>query len=95
MIGTPPNILVTLIMAEHGIEPFQMFDFTPIGVIIVLVGIVYMTFIGQRLLPERRGESSLMDRFEIQDYLTELLITPSRPWPESVWMRSMWDRRLS
>ena len=70
LIGTPPNILVSLIMAEHGIEPFKMFDFTPIGILIVIAGILYMTFLGQRLLPERRGESSLMDRFKIQDYLT-------------------------
>ena len=38
-----------------------------------------MTFLGQRLLPRRRGESSLMDRFKIQDYLTELVITPKSP----------------
>jgi len=79
LIGTPPNILVTLIMAEHGIEPFKMFDFTPIGIIIVIAGILYMTFLGQRLLPRRRGESSLMDRFKIQDYLTELVVSPKSP----------------
>ncbi len=31
LIGTPPNILVSLIMAEHGIEPFKMFDLLPSG----------------------------------------------------------------
>lgn len=76
LIGTPPNILVTLIMAEHGIEPFKMFDFTPIGILILLAGILYMTLIGRRLLPLRRGELSLMDRFKIRDYLTELVIGP-------------------
>ena len=79
LIGTPPNILVTLIMAEHDIEPFRMFDFTPIGVIILLTGILYMTLVGHRLLPLRRGEASLMDRFKIQDYLTELVITAKSP----------------
>ena len=79
LIGTPPNILVTLIMAEHDIEPFRMFDFTPIGAIILLTGILYMTFVGHRLLPLRRGEASLMDRFKIQDYLTELVITAKSP----------------
>ena len=79
LIGTPPNILVTLIMAEHGIEPFRMFDFTPIGILVVLTGILYMTLIGHKLLPERRGEPSLMDRFKIRDYLTELVIGPKSP----------------
>ncbi|MEE8349862.1 MAG: SLC13 family permease [Acidobacteriota bacterium] len=81
LIGTPPNILVTLIMAEHGIEPFRMFDFTPIGILVLLTGILYMTFIGRRLLPERRGEPSLMDRFKIRDYLTELVIGPKSDLP--------------
>lgn len=79
LIGTPPNILVTLIMAEHGIEPFRMFDFTPIGILVLLTGITYMTLVGHRLLPERRGETSLMDRFKIRDYLTELAVGPKSP----------------
>lgn len=79
LIGTPPNILVTLIMAEHGYEPFKMFDFTPIGVLVILTGILYMTLVGHKLLPERRGETSLMDRFKIRDYLTELVVTPKSP----------------
>ena len=79
LIGTPPNILVTLIMAEHGIEPFRMFDFAPIGILVLLTGILYMTLIGHKLLPERRGEPSLMDRFQIRDYLTELALSPNSP----------------
>jgi di/tricarboxylate transporter len=79
LIGTPPNILVTLIMAEHGIEPFRMFDFAPIGILVLLTGIIYMTLIGHKLLPERRGEPSLMDRFKIRDYLTELIVGPKSP----------------
>ena len=76
LIGTPPNILVTLIMAQHGIEPFKMFDFTSIGVLVLLAGILYMTLLGRHLLPERRGEANLMDRFQIRDYLTELAVCP-------------------
>ncbi|MEE2822258.1 MAG: SLC13 family permease, partial [Acidobacteriota bacterium] len=79
LIGTPPNILVTLIMAEQGYEPFKMFDFTPIGALVILTGILYMTLVGHKLLPERRGETSLMDRFKIRDYLTELVVTPKSP----------------
>ena len=79
LVGTPPNILVTLIMAEHGYEPFKMFEFTPIGGIILLTGILYMTLIGRHLLPARRGEPSLMDRFKIGDYLTEVAVGPKSP----------------
>jgi di/tricarboxylate transporter len=79
LIGTPPNILVTLIMAEQGYEPFKMFEFTPIGAIVLLTGILYMVFIGRHLLPTRRGEQSLMDRFKIGDYLTEVAVGPKSP----------------
>ena len=79
LIGTPSNILVSLIMAEHGLEPFRMFDFTPVGAVILVAGIVYMTLLGQRLLPSRRGESSLVDRFKIRDYLTELVVSAQSP----------------
>ena len=32
MIGTPPNILVSEALRTHGLTPFGLFDFTPVGV---------------------------------------------------------------
>ncbi len=52
-IGTPPNILVTEALREGGLEPFSFFDFTPIGLVIMLTGIVFMALAGRTLLPER------------------------------------------
>ena len=52
-IGTPPNILVSAALEGHGLEPFELFDFTPVGLAVVLAGITYMTLIGRRLLPDR------------------------------------------
>jgi di/tricarboxylate transporter len=52
-IGTPPNILVTAALEENGLEPFKMFDFAPAGGAVVVAGILYMTFVGRRLLPKR------------------------------------------
>jgi di/tricarboxylate transporter len=53
LIGTPPNILVSDAMLQYGLEPFRMFDYTPIGVIVMLTGIVFMVLIGRHLLPKR------------------------------------------
>ncbi len=53
LIGTPPNILVSAALGEHGLEPFKMFDFTPVGAGVVLAGIAYMSLVGRRLLPSR------------------------------------------
>ena len=53
LIGTPPNILISEALFEAGLQPFQMFDFTPVGLAILLFGTIYMVLIGRHLLPNR------------------------------------------
>jgi di/tricarboxylate transporter len=55
LIGTPPNILVSAAMAENGLEPFAMFDFTPVGAAVVAAGILYMALLGRSILPARNA----------------------------------------
>ncbi len=52
-IGTPPNILISAALDERGLDSFGMFDFMPVGGLVVLAGIAYMSLIGRRLLPSR------------------------------------------
>ena len=52
-IGTPPNILVSDALRDAGLKSFTFFDFTPVGLIVMLTGIGFMTFIGRHLLPQR------------------------------------------
>jgi len=75
LIGTPPNLLISSVRQDIVGEPFSMFDFTPVGVGVALVGVAYLTF-AWRLLPEdRRGAPAPEKRFKIEDYLTEARIT--------------------
>jgi di/tricarboxylate transporter len=53
LIGTPPNILVSEALRQHGLEPFHMFDYTPTGVVVMLAGIAFMVLVGRHLLPSR------------------------------------------
>ena len=53
LIGTAPNILVNGALRDAGLEPFGMFSFTPVGLTALAAGIVYMTFLGRRLFPDR------------------------------------------
>lgn len=60
LVGTPPNILAGQMLSDRGLEPFTLFDFTPIGLAILLLGLVYMLTVGRKLLPNR--EKSGLDR---------------------------------
>ncbi len=53
LIGTPPNLLVSESMRDRGMVPFSMFDYTPVGGAVMLVGIVFVALVGRHLLPRR------------------------------------------
>jgi di/tricarboxylate transporter len=77
LIGSSTNILVSTIAAEHGQKPFGMFEFSKLGLVMALVGTVYMLTIGVRLIPDRRDAADLTSSFEIADYLTEIVVLPT------------------
>ena len=52
-IGTPPNILVSDALREAGLKSFTFFDFTPVGLTVMVAGIAFMTLVGRHLLPQR------------------------------------------
>ena len=53
LIGTPPNLIVSNLLREHGLQPFGFFSFTPTGLILTFLGVTFMLTIGRRLLPDR------------------------------------------
>ncbi len=76
LIGTPPNLLVSMALEEHGFEGFKMFDFLPTGLAIMSVGILYMTFIGRHLIPNRKSTTDYTQTYNLEDYMTEVIIPP-------------------
>lgn len=76
LVGTSPNVIVARVRAELGGEPFSMFDFTPVGIVVALAGCAFLA-LGYRLLPQdRRGAVSLDQAIDIKDYVTEAKIGP-------------------
>jgi len=75
LIGTPPNILISEALSDAGFESFQMFDFTPVGISVLLAGTLFMILIGRHLLPKRditrefagRSNSDVGDLYAIQE----------------------------
>ncbi|MEE8228115.1 MAG: SLC13 family permease [Kiloniellales bacterium] len=75
LIGTPPNIIIAAFRGEALGEPFQMFDFTPVGAACALAGVLFVTLIGWRLIPTERGKRNMAkELFELEDYVAELKI---------------------
>lgn len=76
LIGTSTNILVSSIAEKNGLRPFTMFEFTPLGLIMFLLGTGYLLLFGIRQIPERRGTGGLVEEFALNEYLTEIVIRP-------------------
>lgn len=53
LIGTAPNLVVANQLRAAGLTPFGFFDFTPVGIVMVAGGVLFMAVFGGRLLPER------------------------------------------
>jgi len=70
LVGTPPNILAAQMLEERGMEPFSLFDFTPVGIVLLAAGVIFMLTIGRRLLPEgdNRGPTATEGRDLTQVY---------------------------
>lgn len=60
LIGTSTNLLVDGIARTRGLEPFSIFEITPIGIIVVAWGMVYFFFVGRHLLPDRVSMAAML-----------------------------------
>ena len=90
LIGTPPNLIVSNQLQEVGLEPFAFFAFTPIGVVMLLLGIVFMLLFGWRMLPKRTTSAGLavqslpsvkelLEDYELSDDLHQLIVPEGSP----------------
>src|SRR5690606_6700736 len=69
--GTPTSLLVSGVAARNGLEPFTLFEITPVGIIVALAGLAVMLLLGPFLLPNRGTTGTSSDESE---FLTEITI---------------------
>ena len=80
LIGTSTNLLASDIAGRMIGRSFSMFEFTPLGFIVLVCGFLYLLFIGRHLIPERiKPEEELTEEFEMSGYLTEVAVRPGSP----------------
>ncbi|MDD8042563.1 MAG: SLC13 family permease [Verrucomicrobiota bacterium] len=74
LIGTPPNMIISAYRANVAETPFGMFDFMPVGVCVALVGVVFISLVGWRLIPKQKDHVASGELFEISEYISELRV---------------------
>jgi di/tricarboxylate transporter len=79
LIGTPTNLITSSFREEAIGIPYKMFDFTLLGVGLSIASIIVIVFIGWRLIPKRKGQKSAKDLFDIEAYITEVILPASSP----------------
>ena len=72
IVGTSTNLLVNGIAIERNLEPFGFFEFAPLGLVMVVIGTLYLLVTSRWLLPKRKGEPEQVDKYRLMDYLAEL-----------------------
>jgi di/tricarboxylate transporter len=76
LIGTSTNLLVDGVARTSGLEPFSIFEITPLGLVVVLWGMTYLAIFGQRLLPDRSSMSGLLTDRTKKKFFTEAVVPP-------------------
>ena len=76
LIGTSTNLLVDGVARAEGLEPFTIFEVTPLGIVLVIWGMIYLGFIAPRLLPDRDSMANLLSDRSKMRFFTEAVIPP-------------------
>ncbi len=81
-IGTPPNILVSGALSDNGLVPFALFDFTPVGMAVFVVGVAFTALLGRRFLPSRNMQhdpqqadgTPLNEQYRLRERMLRLVV---------------------
>jgi di/tricarboxylate transporter len=81
-IGTPPNLIVSEMLRDSGMETFGLFDFTPVGIAVLLGGTAFMVLAGRHLLPRKNlaheashsSGPSIEEQYELQERVFTLQV---------------------
>ncbi|MBU9714645.1 SLC13 family permease [Bacillus tamaricis] len=85
LIGTPPNLIVSQVLVDYGYEKLGFFDFTPIGLVALGTGMIFMILFGKYIVPDHKmnnndgnnvSPSKLMKLYDISDKLWRIQVNP-------------------
>ena len=77
VVGTSTSVLASGLSAELGFGAFSLFQFTGLGVITFVVGLLYMAIATPLMMPDRSVDHrGLSQKYGMKDYVSEVVITP-------------------
>ncbi|HZW03959.1 MAG TPA: SLC13 family permease, partial [Anaerolineaceae bacterium] len=79
LISSSSNIVVSGLITRYGMPPLGLFELSLVGILVTVVGVAYMYFIGQRLIPQRPEDTFLEDQGRSLPYSTEIVVLPDSP----------------
>jgi di/tricarboxylate transporter len=85
LIGTSTNILVNSMAVDGGLESFHMFEFAPLGIVLTIIGVIYLTIFSRLLIPKRKGVNEQIDKYRLADYLAEMKVKRGSPLIDKRW----------
>lgn len=74
LVGTSTNLVVDGVARAAGLEPFSIFEITPVGIPIAIVGLLYLGLFGNRLLPNRVSMSAMLNDRSKMKFFTEVAV---------------------
>ncbi|MFC1914859.1 SLC13 family permease [Chloroflexota bacterium] len=93
IIGSSTNLLVNGIGITRGLRPFGFFEFAALGLVMVVVGIMYLLVTSRWLLPKRKGEDTQVDKYRLADYTAELQVLGNSPLIGKTWKEGGLSRK--
>ena len=76
LIGTSTNLLVDGVARAQGLEPFTIFEVTPLAVVLIAWGMLYLWLFGRYLLPDRTSMAGMLSDRSKMKFFTEAVIPP-------------------
>ena len=78
LIGTSTNVAGSAYMSKAGLGGLSMFELFPLGIVLCIVGVLFMTTIGYRWLPDN-SDKAFTDEYDMRNYLSEVRISAKSP----------------
>jgi di/tricarboxylate transporter len=88
LIGTPPNIIVSDLLRDNGYDAFSFFSYSPMGLVLTIIGITFMVIVGRHILPDRKNQvetqkvetpKEIVELYRLPDDLLRLRVRRASP----------------